>query len=138
MDRPAKQPERIDNIKADDAAIDKAFAAYTATDMTGREKQVAAFTERPGRSTAPCGTAEMQAAMAGGLAAYHPAHSDAADASDAAAAALQALMKIEQKSADGPDRRLEHRGLVGPHHRHRAARRRPGRRRRRRPATWPA
>src|SRR5690348_10532812 len=33
MDRPDKQPERIDNIKADDAAIDKAVAAYTARDM---------------------------------------------------------------------------------------------------------
>ena len=43
MDRPDKQPERIDNLKTDDAALDKACAAYTATDMTGREKQVAAF-----------------------------------------------------------------------------------------------
>ncbi|MGZ4648279.1 MAG: methyl-accepting chemotaxis protein, partial [Blastococcus sp.] len=99
MDRPAKQPERIDNVKADDAAMDKAFAAYTATDMTGREKQVAAFSKAVTQYRA-LRAAEMKAAMAGGLAAYHPAHSDAADASDAAAAALQALMKIEQQSAD--------------------------------------
>jgi methyl-accepting chemotaxis protein len=100
MDRPSKQPERIDNIAADDAAIDKAFAAYTATDMTGREKQVAAF-KKALASYRTLRAAEMRAAMAGGLAAYHPAHSDAADASDAAAAALQALLTIEQQSADG-------------------------------------
>src|SRR4051794_27118445 len=99
MDRPEKQPERIDNLKADDAAMDKAFAAYTATDMTGREKQVAAFKDALAQYRT-LRTAEMAAADTGGLAAYHPAHSDAADASDAAAAALQALMTIETKSAD--------------------------------------
>jgi methyl-accepting chemotaxis protein len=99
MDRPSKQPERIDNIKADDAAIDKAFAAYSATGLAGREKQVAAFTKALAlyRSLR---AAEMRASTTGGLAAYHPAHSDAADASDAAAAALQALMQSEQKGAD--------------------------------------
>ena len=55
MDRPSKQPERVDNIKADDAAMDKAFAAYTATDMTGREKQVAAFTKAAGAVPGACG-----------------------------------------------------------------------------------
>ncbi|HEV7187803.1 MAG TPA: MCP four helix bundle domain-containing protein, partial [Blastococcus sp.] len=99
MDRPAKQPERIDNLKADDAALDKAWAAYTASDLTGREKQAAAFKDALAKYRA-LRTAEMAASDAGGLAAYHPAHSDAADASDAAAAALQALMKIETKSAD--------------------------------------
>jgi methyl-accepting chemotaxis protein len=99
MDRPAKQPERIDNIKADDAAMDKAFAAYTASDMTGREKEVAAFKKALAQYRV-LRTAEMRASMTGGLAAYHPAHSDAADASDAAAAALQSLMKSEQQSAD--------------------------------------
>src|SRR4051794_36006796 len=100
MDRPEKQPERIDNLETDDAALDKAFAAYTATDMTGREKQVAAFKDALAQYRT-LQTGEMQAADAGGLAAYHPAHSDAADASDAAAAALQALEKIETKSAEG-------------------------------------
>ncbi|MFL6096731.1 MAG: MCP four helix bundle domain-containing protein, partial [Blastococcus sp.] len=99
MDRPEKQPERIDNLKTDDATLDKAFAAYTATDMTGREKQVAAFKEALAQYRT-LRTAEMQAATTGGLAAYHPAHSDAADASDAATAALQALMTIETKSAE--------------------------------------
>src|SRR3954468_23388522 len=98
MDRPEKQPERIDNLAADDAAMDKAFAAYTATDMTGREKEVAAFTDALAQYRT-LRTAELAAANAGGLAAYHPAHSDAADASDAAAAALHALQKIETNSA---------------------------------------
>jgi methyl-accepting chemotaxis protein len=98
MDRPEKQPERIDNLEADDAAIDKAFAAYTATDMTGREKPVAAFRAALANYRT-LRAAEMKAAMTGGLKAYHPAHSDAADASDAAAAALQALMAIERKTA---------------------------------------
>src|SRR5205085_6461539 len=87
-----------DNLKTDDAALDKAFAAYTARDMTGREKQVAAFKDALAKYRT-LRTAEMAATDAGGLAAYHPVHSDAADASDAAAAALHALMKIEQKSA---------------------------------------
>ncbi|MCU1613085.1 MAG: methyl-accepting chemotaxis protein, partial [Frankiales bacterium] len=99
MDRPEKQPERLNNLKTDDAALDEALAAYTATDMTGREKQVAAFKDALA-TFRTLRTAELQAAMTGGLAAYHPAHSATADASDAAAAALQALLAIEKKSAD--------------------------------------
>src|SRR5690348_2367198 len=61
MDRPAKQPERIDNLAADDAAMDKAFAAYTASDMTGREKQVAAYKDALAKYR-DLRTAEMKAA----------------------------------------------------------------------------
>src|SRR3954447_13921402 len=75
MDRPEKQPERIDNLAADDAALDKACGGHIATDMTGREKQVAAF-EAALADYRTLRTAEMAAADAGGLKTYHPAHSD--------------------------------------------------------------
>ena len=91
MDRPAKQPERIQNLKDDDAAVDQALAAYLTGDTAGREKQIAALKAALAKYR-QLRTAEMAAAMSGGLAAYHPVHSDAADASDAANAAVSALI----------------------------------------------
>jgi methyl-accepting chemotaxis protein len=99
IDRPAKQPERIANLEADDAAIDAAFAAYSSTDLTGREHQVALF-QKALSSFRTLRTAELQAAMTGGMTAYHSAHSLTADQSDAADAALKALIAIERKDAD--------------------------------------
>ena len=95
----AHQTSKLADIKADDAMLDTAFAAYTATDMTGREAQVAAFTKALAQYRSARDQQEVPAGAKGNSAAYQTAHAAAADAADAAAGALDALLTIEDDSA---------------------------------------
>jgi methyl-accepting chemotaxis protein len=100
-DRPDKQAERADLVKADDAQLDEDWAAYTRaiTVDPARKEQIDAFTTALAQFRTLRDTKEMPVAKTGDMAAYHAAHSDVADQTDAAAAALDALVAIEQKAA---------------------------------------
>jgi methyl-accepting chemotaxis protein len=95
----ARRSSKLDDIKADDAALDKAFASYTATDMTGREERVTAFTKALAQYRSVRDGQEIPAGARGNTPAYQTAHSAAADAADAAAEALGGLLTIEGDSA---------------------------------------
>jgi methyl-accepting chemotaxis protein len=100
-DRPAKQADRVDMIKADDVAMDKSWAAYKAAVTTdaARGKQIAAYEKSLATFRTLRDTEEMPAAKSGNLAVYHDVHAAVADATDAAAAALESLQVTEQKAA---------------------------------------
>jgi methyl-accepting chemotaxis protein len=100
-DRPAKQAERVDMIKADDVLLDQQWAAYVAVAATGAsaKEQQDIFTAALGQFRTLRDTSEMPAAKSGDLGVYHDVHSAVADQTDAAAGALDALSTIENKAA---------------------------------------
>jgi methyl-accepting chemotaxis protein len=93
-DDPARRASKLDDIKADDAALDAAFGRYTATDMTGREREVARFKQALAEFRAVRDGQELVAANNRDVPGYKAAHSRTAAASDVADAALQGLLTI--------------------------------------------
>jgi methyl-accepting chemotaxis protein len=87
-------------IEAADQVIDKQFAEYTATDMTGREAQVAAFEQSWATYTAVRDQKLIPLAKASELVEFEQVRDEeAGPAATAALAALAKLADIESKAA---------------------------------------
>jgi methyl-accepting chemotaxis protein len=98
---PTEISKNLAAARAEDAIFDKAFAAYTATDMTGREEAVARVKDNLAKyrslredKLAPAAESNDDAAFADVLSGA------AAPASDALAKAINDLVGIETKAAD--------------------------------------
>ncbi len=96
----AGMDKNVSDIAADDEAVRKAFAAYTATDMTGREEQVKRFEEAWAAYRQVRDTKLVPAARANDVKTFDRVRNTESNAVvKQAFGALEALIVIEEKSA---------------------------------------
>ncbi|MDQ1660969.1 MAG: hypothetical protein QOJ68_949, partial [Blastococcus sp.] len=100
-DNPSRRAGKLEDSKADDAAIDASLASYVrvASTSPAAQKQIAALKTSLTAYRTVRDTQEVPIALSQGLAKYHKVHSAAADASDAVDAATVALLTLEKKEA---------------------------------------